>query len=73
MKQFVQEVCCPNRAIKIANSIKNLWLETYENTLEQEYAVSFGSDNGYVIYNFTTTIPSQIFYILKEIKWNGNS
>jgi len=66
-EQFIQEVCCLDRAIQIAKTIKNLWVEPYEDIIEGECGVSFGSCEGYVIYNYSTTKPVEIFDFLKEI------
>jgi len=66
--QYIQEVCCLNRAIEIAKTIKNIWIEPYEDIVEGEYCVSFGSDEGYVVYNYSTSLNSEIYEFLKEIK-----
>ena len=66
--QYIQEVCCLNRAIEIAKTIKNIWIEPYEDKVESEYGVSFGSNEGYVVYNYSTSLNSEIYEFLKEIK-----
>ena len=65
---FIQKVCCKERAIELIDSIKSLWIEPYEDIFEEEYGVSFGSNNGYVIYNYTTSIRLEILEIVKENK-----
>ena len=67
-KQFIQEICCKERAIQLIKSIKNLWYEPYEDKYEGEFGISFGSEEGYVIYNYTTIKQSEICDILKELK-----
>ena len=65
---FVQKICCKKRAIELIDSIKNLWIEPYEDIFEGEYGVSFSSINGYVIYNYTTSIRLEILEIIKKYK-----
>ena len=66
-EKFIQEVCCLERAIEIAKSIRDLWIETYEDKVEGEYGVSFGSEKGYVIYNYSSGHPIDIVNFLKEV------
>ena len=65
---FIQKVCCKERVIELIDSIKNLWIEPYEDIFEGEYGVSFGSIDGYVTYNYTTSIRLRILEIIKEYK-----
>jgi len=64
--QYIQEVCCLNRAIEIAKTIKNIWIEPYEDKVESEYGVSFGSNEGYVVYNYSTSLNSEIYEFLRK-------
>jgi len=66
--QYIQEIKNLDRAIEIAKSIKNIWIEPYEDKIESEYGISFGSDNGYVVYNYCSTLSTDIFDFLKEFK-----
>ena len=51
---FIQKICYKERVLELINSIKNLWVEPYEDIEGDEYGISFGSDNGYVIYNYVS-------------------
>jgi len=66
--QFIQEIKQFERALEIAKTIKNIWIEPYEDTIEGECGVSFGKCDGYVIYNYTTSHPVKIFNFLKKIE-----
>lgn len=63
---YIEKVCCKERAIELIDSIKDLWIEPYEDIFEGEYGISFGSKNGYVIYSYTTSIGLEILEIVKK-------
>jgi len=63
---IVLKICCKERVIELIKSIKNLWYEIYRDE-NKEFCISFGSDNGVVIY-WHCGLPSEIKSILKEIR-----
>jgi len=65
---FVQEVCCLDRAIEIVKSIKDVWIIPYKDIINDEKGVSFGLENGYVIYNYVTDNEYEIDKILREVR-----
>ena len=65
--RYIQDICCLKRAKELYDSIpeNKKWEEAVEIRKEQEYVLSFGANDGYVIYNYTSTKPNEIMEIIK--------
>lgn len=63
---IILKVCCKERVIELMKSIRDLWYEPYKDE-NYEYCISFGSENGIVIYWYEGFL-SDIQDILKEVE-----
>ena len=64
---FVQKLNDPDRVLEIINSIRDLWLEIYNDPTEGIIGISFGSNGRYVVYNYETTKPKILEKVNNEM------